>query len=136
MRVYGDVRDANEMRMILKGKYNESRIDYTDRKFTRCVEEGWLLLPDMQRTADRAKVSTEVDGYASTKGCTGEIHRAVWEEKGCRLPIGVIQRREISGLTSRAHNKYRNPHSMREKGQRKRKNRHNMPEQWTKQPRA
>lgn len=69
------VRSANEMRMILKGNNYESRIDYSYRKFTRCIEEGWILLPDMQGTADRAKVSEEMDGYASTEGCTREIHR-------------------------------------------------------------
>ena len=61
---------------ILKPKLltYESRIDNSYRKFTRCVEEGWLLLPDMQRAADCAKVSSEVDGYTCTKGCTGTLH--------------------------------------------------------------
>ena len=70
------VRSANEMRMKMNRNNQdyESRIDYSYRKFTRCVEEGWLLFPDMQRTADRAKVSTKMDGYTCTKGCTGEIY--------------------------------------------------------------
>ena len=61
---------------ILKPKLltYESRIDNSYRKFTRCVEEGWLLFPDMQRAADCAKVSSEVDGYTCTKGCTGTLH--------------------------------------------------------------
>ena len=61
---------------ILKPKLltYESRIDNSYRKFTRCVEEGWLLFPDMQRTADRAKVSTKMDGYTCTEGCTGTLH--------------------------------------------------------------
>ena len=37
LRGNGDVRDANVMRMILKGKYNESRIDYTDRDLAGAV---------------------------------------------------------------------------------------------------
>ena len=72
-----DVRSANEMRtkMNRNNQDYESRIDNSYRKFTRCVEEGWLLLPDMQRTADCAKVSSEMDRYASTQGCTGKVHR-------------------------------------------------------------
>ena len=71
-----DVRSANEMRtkMNRNNQDYESRIDYSYRKFTRCIEEGWILLPDMQGTADRAKMSEEMDGYASTKGCTGTLH--------------------------------------------------------------
>ena len=71
-----DVRSANEMRMKMNRNNQdyESRIDNSYRKFTRCVEEGWLLLPDMQRTADRAKMSEEMDGYAGTKSGTGKIH--------------------------------------------------------------
>ena len=71
------VRSANEMRtkMNRNNQNYESRIDNSYRKLTRCVEEGWLLLPDMQRTADRAKVSAKMDGYASTQGCTRKVHR-------------------------------------------------------------
>ena len=47
LREYGDVRDANEMRMILKGKYNESRTDHTYRDPERGIKEGWILLPDL-----------------------------------------------------------------------------------------
>ena len=72
-----DVRSANEMRtkMNRNNQDYESRIDNSYRKFTRCVEEGWLLLPDMQRATNRAKVSSKMDGYASTKGCTRKVHR-------------------------------------------------------------
>ena len=72
-----DVRSANEMRMKMNrnNQNYESRIDNSYRKFTRCIEEGWILLSDMQGTADRAKMSEEMDGYASTKGCTGKVHR-------------------------------------------------------------
>ena len=72
-----DVRSANEMRMKMNRNNQdyESRIDNSYRKFTRCVEEGWLLLPDMQRAADRAKMSTEMDGYTCTQGCTRKVHR-------------------------------------------------------------
>ena len=72
-----DVRSANEMRMKMNRNNQdyESRIDNSYRKFTRCIEEGWLLLPDMQRAADCAKVSSEVDRYTSTQGCTGKVHR-------------------------------------------------------------
>ena len=59
-------------------KKYESRIDNSYRKLTRCVEEGWLLLPDMQRTADRAKMSTEMDGYTCTQGSEGEIYWEIW----------------------------------------------------------
>jgi len=83
LRGYSDVRDANEMRMILKGKYNESRIDHTDRDLERGAEEGWILLPDLQGTADSAAVSEEMEGYASAEGCTRKVHRTVWEEEGC-----------------------------------------------------
>ena len=71
-----DVRSANEMRtkMNRNNQDYESRIDYSYREPTRCIEEGWILLPDMQRAADRAKVSSEVDGYTCTKGCTGTLH--------------------------------------------------------------
>lgn len=71
-----DVRSANEMRtkMNRNNQDYESRIDNSYRKLTRCVEEGWLLLPDMQRTANRAKVSTKMDGYTCTEGCTGTLH--------------------------------------------------------------
>ena len=64
---------------ILKPKLltYESRIDNSYRKPTRCVEEGWLLLPDMQRATDRAKVSEEMDGYASTESCTGTLHSQI-----------------------------------------------------------
>ena len=74
-----DVRSANDMRtkMNRNNQDYESRIDNSYRKFTRCVEEGWLLLPDMQRTADRAKVSTKMDGYTCTKGCTGTLHSQI-----------------------------------------------------------
>ena len=53
------VRSANEMRtkMNRNNQDYESRIDNSYRKPTRCVEEGWLLLPDMQRAADCAKMS-------------------------------------------------------------------------------
>ena len=72
-----DVRSANEMRtkMNRNNRDYESRIDYSYRKLTRCVEEGWLLLPDMQRAADRSKVSTEMDRYTCTQGCTRKVHR-------------------------------------------------------------
>ena len=72
-----DVRSANEMRtkMNRNNQDYESRIDNSYRKFTRCVEEGWLLLPDMQRAADRSKVSTEMDRYTCTQGCTRKVHR-------------------------------------------------------------
>ena len=72
-----DVRSANEMRtkMNRNNQDYESRIDNSYRKLTRCVEEGWLLLPDMQRAADRAKMSTKVDGHTCTEGCTREVHR-------------------------------------------------------------
>ena len=71
-----DVRDANEMRtkMNRNNQDYESRIDNSYRKLTRRVEEGWLLLPDMQRAADRAKMSTEMDGYTCTQGCTRTLH--------------------------------------------------------------
>jgi len=71
-----DVRSANEMRtkMNRNNQDYESRIDYSYRKFTRRVKEGWLLLPDMQRSADCAEVSEEMDGYTSTEGCTREVH--------------------------------------------------------------
>ena len=62
------------MKMNRNNQNYESRIDNSYRKLTRCVEEGWLLFPDMQRAADRAKMSEEMDGYASTKGCTGKVH--------------------------------------------------------------
>ena len=77
-----DVRSANEMRtkMNRNNQNYESRIDNSYRKLTRCVEEGWLLLPDMQRTADRAKVSTEMDGYTCTQGCTRTLHSQIQEE--------------------------------------------------------
>ena len=71
---YGDVRDANEMRMILKGKYNESRIDHTYRDPERGAEEGWILLPDLQRAADCTAVSEDMEGYAGKEGCAGEIY--------------------------------------------------------------
>ena len=74
-----DVRSANEMRMK-KNRNNqdyESRIDNSYREFTRCVEERWILLPDMQRATDRAKVSEEMDGYASTESCTGTLHSQI-----------------------------------------------------------
>ena len=76
LREYGDVRSANEMRMKMNRNNQdyESRIDNSYRKFTRCVEEGWLLLPDMQRTADRAKMSSEVDGYAGEESGEGKVH--------------------------------------------------------------
>ena len=75
-----DVRSANEMRtkMNRNNQDYESRIDNSYRKPTRYVEEGWLLLPDMQGTADRAKMSTEVDRYTSTQGCTGAVYRTIW----------------------------------------------------------
>ena len=47
LRGYSDVRDANVMRMILKGNNYESRIDYTDRNPERGIKEGWILLPDL-----------------------------------------------------------------------------------------
>ena len=72
-----DVRSANEMRtkMNRNNQDYESRIDNSYRKPTRYVEEGWLLLPDMQRAADCAKVSSEVDRYTCTQGCTRKVHR-------------------------------------------------------------
>ena len=74
-----DVRSANDMRtkMNRNNQDYESRIDNSYRKFTRCVEEGWLLLPDMQRTADRAEVPEEMDGYASTESCTRTLHSQI-----------------------------------------------------------
>lgn len=73
------VRSANEMRtkMNRNNQNYESRIDNSYRKLTRCVEEGWLLLPDMQRAADRAKMSTEMDGYTCTQGCTRTLHSQI-----------------------------------------------------------
>ena len=81
LRSYSDVRDANVMRMILKGKYNESRIDHTYRDPERAAEEGWILLPNLQRAADCTAVPEEMDRYASKEGCTGEVCGAVWEEE-------------------------------------------------------
>ena len=89
MRVYGDVRDANEMRMILKGKYNESRIDYTDRDLEGAVAEGWVLLPAIQGRADCAAMSEEMEGYAGTESGKGAIYRAIWKEEN-RIKSGVI----------------------------------------------
>ena len=67
-----DVRSANEMRtkMNCNNQDYESRIDYSYRKFTRCIEEGWLLLPDMQRAADCAKMSKEMDRHTGKKSCS------------------------------------------------------------------
>ena len=71
------VRSANEMRtkMNRNNQNYESRIDNSYRKLTRRIEEGWLLFPDMQRAADCAKVSSEVDRYTCTQGCTRKVHR-------------------------------------------------------------
>ena len=73
------VRSANEMRtkMNRNNQNYESRIDNSYRKLTRCVEEGWLLLPDMQRAANRAKVSAKMDGYTCTQGCTRTLHSQI-----------------------------------------------------------
>ena len=81
LRSYSDVRDANVMRMILKGKYNESRIDHTYRDPERGTEKRRILLPDLQWAADCAAVSEEMDGHASTEGCTGEVHREICSPK-------------------------------------------------------
>ena len=59
----------------------ESRIDYSYREPTRCVEKGWILLPYMQRTADLAAVPEEMGGYTSTEGGERTIHRTIWKEK-------------------------------------------------------
>ena len=76
-----DVRSANEMRtkMNRNNQDYESRIDNSYRKPTRRVEEGWLLLPSVQRATDRAKVSEEMDGYSGTEGGEGEVYRKIRE---------------------------------------------------------
>ena len=89
LRGYGDVRDANEMRTILKGNNYESRIDYTDRDLEGAVKEGWVLLPAVQGRADCAAMSEEMEGYAGTEGGKGEIYRAIWKEEN-RIKSGVI----------------------------------------------
>ena len=63
-----NVRDANEMRtkMNRNNQDYESRIDYSYREPTGCIEEGWLLLPDMQRAANSATLSEEMGGYTGT----------------------------------------------------------------------
>jgi len=66
------------MRTILKGNNYESRIDHTYRDPERGAEEGWILLPDIQGAADCTAVPEKMDGYASTEGCTGEVHREIW----------------------------------------------------------
>ena len=70
------VRSANEMRtkMNRNNQNYESRIDNSYRKFTRCIEEGWILLPNMQGTADCAKVPTQMEGHPRPQSCTGKVH--------------------------------------------------------------
>ncbi len=95
-----DVRSANEMRtkMNRNNQDYESRIDYSYRKFTRYVEEGWLLLPDMQRAADCATVSKEMDRYASTKGGTREVHCYLrTEESKTRIDTRSINAKNNAG---------------------------------------
>ncbi len=67
-----DVRSANEMRtkMNRNNQDYESRIDNSYREPTRRIEEGWLLLPDMQRAADCAKMSKEMDRHTGKKSCS------------------------------------------------------------------
>ena len=81
LRSYSDVRDANVMRTILKGNNYESRTDYTDRDPERGTEKRRILLPDLQGAADCAAVSEEMDGHASTEGCTREVHREICSPK-------------------------------------------------------
>jgi len=35
----------------------------------------------MQRAADCAEMSEEMDGYACTEGGEGKVYREIWEEK-------------------------------------------------------
>jgi len=71
------VRSANVMRMKMNcnNRDYESRIDYTDREPKRCIEEGWILLPDMPGAADRAKVSEEMDRHTGKESCKRKVHR-------------------------------------------------------------
>ena len=69
------------MKMNRNNQDYESRIDYSYREPTRCVEEGWILLPDMQRTADRAAVPEEMGGYTGKEGGERTICGAIWKER-------------------------------------------------------
>ena len=62
------------MRMAANNHDYESRIDYTDREPERATEERRLLFPSMQGRADRAEMSAEMEGYASTEGGEREVY--------------------------------------------------------------
>jgi hypothetical protein len=71
--------------MILKGKYNESRIDHTYRDPERDTEKRRILLPDLQGAADCAAVSEEMDGHSGTESSTGAIRGEVRTEESAEL---------------------------------------------------
>lgn len=51
----------------MKELKNESRVDNTDREVERGIEEGWILLPDVQEYADCATMSDQMERYAGEK---------------------------------------------------------------------
>ena len=81
LRSYSDVRDANVMRMILKGNNYESRIDYTYRDPKRGAEKRRILFPNLQRAANLAAVPEEMGGYTGKEGGKRTIHRTIWKER-------------------------------------------------------
>ena len=68
--------------MAINGdKIYESKIDDTDRDAERETEGRRVLLPDVQRQADRATLSEEMEGYASKESGERTIRSEICKEE-------------------------------------------------------
>ena len=78
------------MRKTTNTNEYESRTDYTNRDLARKAEGRRVLLPDVQGEANRAEVSAEMEGYASTEGGEREICSEICEEESRHIMPGQL----------------------------------------------
>ena len=60
---------------------HESRVNHSSGEAARAFTEGWILFPDVPRSADSAALSEEMAGHPGKEGSTGAIYQEIWETR-------------------------------------------------------